>query len=153
MESFYKDGLHFECKRCSGCCGKTPGVVYLSKRDLLALCNFYSMTPAAFIEKYCKWEMYYEGKTVLALQSLKNNDCILWKDGCMAYEARPIQCSTYPFWDWIVRDKSMWDDCASDCPGMNNGRLWTKEEIEKSSRLYELNVPLQKDELDAVSSV
>ena len=146
MKSFYEDGLHFECKRCSGCCGKTPGVVYLSKRDLLTLCNFYGMTPQIFIEKYCKWEMYYGGKIVLALQSKKNNDCILWDEGCSAYEARPIQCSTYPFWDWIVKDKSMWDECSADCPGMNNGRLWSKKEIESYSTQYADNTPLDQED-------
>ena len=24
-EPFYKDGLHFECQRCSFCCGHSPG--------------------------------------------------------------------------------------------------------------------------------
>ncbi|MBR1911232.1 MAG: YkgJ family cysteine cluster protein [Treponema sp.] len=146
MNSFYENGLQFGCKRCSGCCGKTPGVVYLSKKDLHALCAFFEMTAPQFIETYCKKETYYEGKTVLALQSRKNNDCILWKDGCIAYEARPIQCSTYPFWEWIVRDKAMWDDCARDCPGMNSGRVWTKQEIESSSKQYAENVPLQLEE-------
>ena len=147
MTDFYAKGLRFECRRCSSCCGKTPGVVYLSRRDLDALCAFFGMTEQAFIEKYCKWEMYYEGKTVLALRSLKNNDCILWQDGCIAYEARPIQCSTYPFWTWMVNDKDMWEECARDCPGMNHGRVWQKEEIESLCKSYDANIPLEKEDV------
>lgn len=90
--------------------------------------------------------MYYGGKIVLALQSKKNNDCILWNEGCSAYEARPIQCSTYPFWDWIVKDKSMWDECSADCPGMNHGRLWSKKEIESYSTQYADNTPLDQED-------
>lgn len=148
MEEFYSNGLRFECTRCSGCCGKTPGVVYLSKRDLMELCKFFDMTAQAFVEKYCKWENYYYGQIVLALQSKKNNDCILWDNGCSSYDARPVQCSTYPFWTWMVKDKSMWEECAQDCPGMNKGRLWSKEEIEECMKSYDDNVPLTKEEFD-----
>ena len=42
-EKFYKDGLNFECQRCSFCCGHSPGFVYLSQRDLNVLCNHFQM--------------------------------------------------------------------------------------------------------------
>ncbi len=150
MEEFYSEGLKFSCKRCSACCGKTPGVVYLSKRDLEQLCSFYKLSQTEFVEKFCKWEPYYYGQIVLALQSKKNNDCILWNNGCIAYEARPDQCSTYPFWTWMIKDKDMWNECSEDCPGMNQGRLWTKQEIEECSKIYDNNIPLQKEEFDSM---
>ena len=37
---------------------------------------------------------------------------------------------------------------AKDCPGMNNGRLWTFEEIEKNKIAYRSNVPLKKEEVE-----
>ena len=40
---FYKNGLNFECQRCSFCCGHSPGYVYLSERDLLTLCAHYKI--------------------------------------------------------------------------------------------------------------
>lgn len=144
---FYKNGLNFECQRCSFCCGHSPGFVYLSKRDLLALCEFFKMSVREFVEKYCRWADYYYGDEVLALLEKKNYDCILWENGCSAYSARPIQCSTYPFWSWMIKDKETWNDCAKDCPGMNKGKLWTFDEIEKNKREYIANKPLKKEEV------
>ena len=147
LNKFYAQGLHFECQRCSFCCGHSPGFVYLSKRDLTELCNFYNLKIKDFVEKYCRWADYYYGETVLALQEQKNYDCILWQNGCSAYSARPVQCSTYPFWAWMIKDKKTWDECAQECPGMNKGRLWSFEEIEKNKHAYVANKPLKKEEV------
>ncbi len=144
---FYKNGLNFECQRCSFCCGHSPGFVYLSKRDLFKLCEFFKMSVREFVEKYCRWADYYYGDKVLALLEKKNYDCILWENGCSAYSARPIQCSTYPFWSWMIQDEKTWNECAPDCPGMNKGKLWTYEEIEKNKRAYVGNIPLKKEEV------
>lgn len=144
---FYDDGLKFECQKCSFCCGHSPGFVYLSKQDLQSLCKFFGMSIKNFIEKYCRWVNYYYGAQVLALLEKKNYDCILWENGCSAYQARPLQCSAYPFWSWMVKDKETWDDCSRDCPGMNKGRLWTADEIEKIKTSHEENAPLHKDDV------
>lgn len=145
---FYKDGLNFECQRCSFCCGHSPGFVYLSKRDLAELLKFFNMKTAEFVEKYCRWADYYYGEQVLALLEKKNYDCILWENGCSAYQARPVQCSTYPFWSWMIKSKEMWDECAKDCPGMNKGKTWTYEEILKNKNAYDQNKPLTKQEVE-----
>lgn len=146
-EKFYKDGLNFECQRCSFCCGHSPGFVYLSKRDLTTLCDFYNMSVLDFVMKYCRWADYYYGQTVIALKEKDNYDCILWENGCSAYKSRPVQCSTYPFWSWMIQSSSMWEDCAKDCPGMNKGRKWTFEEIESNRAMYDSNKPLLKNEV------
>ncbi|MBR0155013.1 MAG: YkgJ family cysteine cluster protein, partial [Treponema sp.] len=99
-----------------------------------------------FIEKYCRWVGYYEGKEALALVELKNYDCIFWnKDsGCTAYGARPIQCSTYPFWSWILKDRDSWNSISKDCPGINKGKHWTKEQIDEQRSLYVHNEPITR---------
>ena len=152
QEPFYKNGLKFTCKRCSFCCGHSPGFVYLSKSDLERLCEHFKMTALDFAQKYCRWANYYHGDTVLALQEQKNYDCILWKDGCTAYQARPLQCSTYPFWSWMVKDKSAWDEVAKDCPGMNSGQLWPKDYIDKTITAYDQNTPITKPQFDTLYS-
>lgn len=149
-DCFYKNGLHFECQRCSFCCGHSPGFVYLSRRDLMTLCGHFKMSVGDFVAKYCRWADYYYGTQVLALLEKKNYDCILWENGCSAYEARPIQCSTYPFWSWMIADKATWDECAAECPGMNKGRIWPYEEIEKNKKAYLENVPLHREEVEAL---
>lgn len=147
-EPFYKEGLKFSCQRCSNCCGKTPGFVYLSKNDLLKLCEFFKCDIKSFVEKYCRWADYYEGATVLALMEQKNYDCIFLENGCTVYDARPIQCSTYPFWSWMVADKETWNDVAKDCPGMNQGKIYDEDFIEQSKNLYDQNVPIKKEEVE-----
>lgn len=147
-KKFYEDGLHFECQRCSFCCGHSPGFVYLSERDLMTLCNHFKMTIGQFVEKYCRWADYYYGTKVLALQEKKNYDCILWDNGCSAYLARPLQCSTYPFWSWMIADEKTWNECGQDCPGINKGKLWSREEIEKNKETYVNNQPLHKEDVE-----
>ena len=108
------------------------------------------MSVTDFVAKYCRWADYYYGTQVLSLQEKKNYDCILWDNGCSAYQARPIQCSTYPFWSWMIADKKTWDECAAECPGMNKGRVWPYEEIEKNKKAYIENEPLHREEAEAL---
>ena len=145
---FYEDGVHFSCQRCSFCCGHSPGFVYLSRADLDKLKTIFNLTASEFIQKYCRWADYYYGTQVLALKEQKNYDCILWKNGCSAYQARPVQCSTYPFWTWMIKDRHTWDDCAKECPGMNKGRLWTLDEIRENERAYARNEPLTREQAE-----
>ena len=151
-EVFYKDGLHFGCQRCSFCCGHSPGFIYLSRRDLEALRGHLGMSVTEFVSTYCRWADYYYGDQVHALLEKKNYDCILWDQGCSCYQARPVQCSTYPFWSWMLRDRETWEDCAKDCPGMRNanGKLWSYEEIEKNKAAYDANKPLRRKEVEAL---
>lgn len=152
MESkkFYKDGLRFTCQRCSFCCGHSPGFVYLSRGDLDRLCAFFKISKGAFVREYCRWADYYYGTQVLALLEQKNHDCILWKNGCSAYSARPLQCSTYPFWTWMLNDRNTWDECAKECPGMNKGRLWTLDEILENEKSYSANEPITRGQTEEI---
>src|SRR5574344_288995 len=101
MSCFYDKGLHFSCQKCSHCCRIDPGFVYLSQSDLTNLCQWFKFTQEQFISMYCRKVPYYDGTTVLSLREKKNYDCIFWDNGCTVYGARPVQCSTYPFWSWM----------------------------------------------------
>lgn len=152
---FYDNGLKFECNRCSACCRLSPGFVYLSFKDLTRLCKWFGLPRAEFIEKYCRWVQYYDNTEVLCLKERSNYDCTLWdkeKGGCSAYGARPVQCSTFPFWSWILKNKTAWDENAKDCPGINVGRIWTKEEIEEQKKLYDENLPLHRYQIETLKN-
>ncbi len=68
---------------------------------------------------------------MISLLERSNNDCIFLSDtGCRIYPVRPLQCSSYPFWGSVLSSEEQWEDEAKECPGINNGKLHTKEEIE-----------------------
>ena len=146
-DSFYKDGLRFSCKMCSYCCRGEPGFVYLSRTDLDQLLKETKSEETEFIEKYCRWVPYYDGSEVLCLKETEKFDCIFWNGGCSVYKARPVQCSTYPFWDYLLKDKKSWDEGAKDCPGINNGELHSFEEINMKNAAYRSNKPIARRDL------
>jgi len=85
---------------------------------------------AEFLRRYCKTARFGELRR-LSLAEKPNFDCILWdKGGCAVYRARPLQCRSYPFWAANVDSRESWERTARDCPGIGQGRLHTKEEIE-----------------------
>lgn len=68
----------------------------------------------------------------LCLKERPNFDCVFWTEaGCSVYEARPVQCSTYPFWSTLVETEGSWREEARDCPGIGRGGLLSREEIEE----------------------
>ena len=97
------------------------------------------MSKLEFIEKYCRRVPYHNGTEVLCLLEKDNFDCILWDNGCTAYEARPVQCSTYPFWTSILCSESAWNEESDSCPGINCGQHRTRSEILENLLKYEEN--------------
>ncbi len=131
QKPFFKDGLRFECTRCSACCRFDPGFVFLSRNDLAGLIDFKKLSKEEFIEKYCRI-VTIGNQRRLSLKEEKNYDCIFWKpEGCEVYEARPLQCRSYPFWLPFLSSREVWDKEAESCPGMNNGKLYSATDIEK----------------------
>jgi Fe-S-cluster containining protein len=87
------------------------------------------MKKDAFVKKYCRQVTGWEGQHCLSLKEKQNKDCIFWDSGCTVYEARPIQCITFPFWDIIVDSAGTWETAATGCPGINSGTLHSMEKI------------------------
>ena len=143
---FYSDGLHFQCQRCSFCCNGFPGVVLLSEDDLKRLSEWADVTPEQFILLYCRWVEDDSGVKYLSLREKHGNECIFWSDGCGAYEARPVQCSTYPFWTAVLKDETSWKNESCHCPGINKGTLRSREEIDAQFALYKNRTPITKQD-------
>ena len=55
--------------------------------------------------------------------------CIYYENGCSIYPVRPLQCRTFPFWPEYLRSPESWDEAARRCPGVNQGRIYSKAEI------------------------
>ena len=145
MEKFYKNGLQFSCTQCGHCCRHDPGYVFLSEADVEQAINFLSISEDEFIEKYCTIVDIGFFKKV-SLQEKSNYDCIFWQDGvgCSIYEARPLQCRSYPFWPSILESRETWDQEAKHCPGMNRGPLHGEEEIKDWLDRRERDKPYKK---------
>ena len=86
----------------------------------MRLATHFKISPTEFREKYCR-VTDFGIVSRLSLTEKPNNDCIMWKEGgCSVYEARPLQCRSFPFWSSNVEDKAAWESAAVDCPGINN---------------------------------
>lgn len=145
------DNLKFSCNGCSICCRFKGGVVLLSKNDLINLSKWADLTEDQFIKVYCQWIKNADGKEYLCLKTIKKyketDDCIFWDyniPGCQCYNARPIQCSTYPFWPKIIENEVSWNNEKKHCPGINCGKIFTKEEILAEERKYKERIPITK---------
>ena len=61
-------------------------------------------------------------------------DCVFFdpdRRTCRVYDLRPRQCRTWPFWRSNLRNARAWEELAESCPGVNRGKLYTLEEIER----------------------
>jgi Fe-S-cluster containining protein len=148
-------GRRFSCARCSSCCRHESGFVYISRADLTKLCGHCALDEARFIALYCRWVLYEDNKFALCLKEKRNFDCVFYADkdmGCAVYDARPVQCVTYPFWTRLVDSAQAWNDEAERCPGIaqglrGRGELYAPERIGQVSARYARNTPLIKLEM------
>jgi len=128
---FYSSGLKFSCKQCSSCCRFDPGFVYLTEDDIKKLTYALKMDRNSFVLTYCRWVTDWKGDEVLSLKEKYNQDCVLWDKGCTVYNARPLQCVTFPFWESNISSSKAWETAASACSGINYGELHSQKEIEE----------------------
>jgi len=126
---WYRDGLRFECTRCGNCCSGFPGTVTVNEAEVATLAEHVELDAETFRARYTR----LMGDGSESLREKPNWDCVFWsrEHGCLVYEARPTQCRTWPFWRGNVESRARWEAEAEHCPGMNDGRLYTIDEIEE----------------------
>ena len=133
--AWYADGVQFTCTQCGNCCAGPPGFVWINDDEISRLAELFGLTPQQAADQFCRdlggrWSLRER-------RNLRGEyECILLRteqDGrrvCGAYSARPSQCRTFPFWSGNLESKAAWDEIARRCPGMNQGRHFSAEEIE-----------------------
>jgi Fe-S-cluster containining protein len=136
---FWEQGLDFSCRSCGHCCRHEPGYVFLSETDLLKLARHRNMSTEKFTDKYCR-TVDLGITTRLSLRETESFDCIFWDRGCTVYEARPLQCRTYPFWPAILSSPEEWENEAKECPGINSGKHHSAREISRALKKREREV-------------
>ena len=131
---WYADGLRFRCTQCGDCCSGAEGHVWVNQSEIDAMAARTGLDSAAFEAKYVK--------RVGVRRSLKERpggDCVLLDETtrkCTAYEERPRQCKTWPFWDSNLRTPEAWAEAAEACPGCNKGNIVPLEQIvEQASKI------------------
>lgn len=126
---FYQknNGLQFECTRCGNCCTR-PGPVFFTPAELARAADFLRISPSTFRRRYGA----YREEGVWAIDP-QHGPCFFYDEdtGCTIYEARPLQCRTWPFWPETVLTRRAWNAAARDCEGMNQGPRVPPEEIER----------------------
>lgn len=120
-QSWYRDGLKFDCTQCGNCCSGAPGYVWVTKEDRRAIAEFLKAPSGALDERHVRRVGFR-----YSLNEHRNGDCIFLKsvDGkriCGIYPVRPLQCRTWPFWHHNLRSPEAWQAAAETCPGMNRG--------------------------------
>lgn len=145
FESAEKNGLRFKCTQCGECCRGSPGYVWLSRLDIIAIARFLDISDEKFLTTYCLPVSTQHG-TAYSLKEKKDFACIFLKEhSCAIYSVRPLQCRTYPFWDDILKDEQSWKDEARWCPGINGAAHVAPETIQDAIVQSRLNPVWIKD--------
>ncbi len=118
---WFEEGASFRClgTECGDCCSgkRGPGAVWLSDEDVKQLAEHLGLSPHKLRRRYLR---RLNGRA--SLRERANFDCIFHRPGrgCSIYDARPLQCRTYPFWGRIVVSRRTWEIEAEICPGIDH---------------------------------
>ena len=123
---WYREGLRFSCRQCGACCTGDPGYVFLRRGEGAAIAASLGMKEKEFRRVFTRKA---GGRTSLMEES--DGRCVFYEEGCRIYAVRPVQCRTFPFWFWNLARRENWETLARDCPGMDRGRRYSREEIEE----------------------
>ncbi len=128
---WWNQGVQFECQGSGKCCVSHNGYgyVYFTKEDRRRMAAHLKIPTQIFTKQYC----VKQGPVYHLKEVHKNGDCRFLKNKqCSAYEGRPTQCRTWPFWPEVMNAKSWQKDVVSFCPGIGKGRIWSKTEIDQN---------------------
>ena len=138
---WYVGGLHFECVQCGRCCsGPGEGYIWVTKPEIQIIADFLKISVEQLRQEYLK----RVGLRTTIIEHRTTRDCIFLNHGlrglhgsqkeCIIYPVRPSQCRIWPFWPENLTNPNAWNKAAQKCPGINHGRLYTYDEIEKIKR-------------------
>ena len=117
-----KDGFSFSfdstaCDDCAGeCCIGESGYIWVSKKEIVALRKRVNLSQEEFITRYLTKIGYRY--TLKELKFENGHRCLFFdidKRECIVYEDRPLQCRTFPFWDYFKKNTK---EVEKECPGI-----------------------------------
>jgi Fe-S-cluster containining protein len=109
---WWQSGLKFGCTACGRCC-QNDGEVWLDADEFCDLTSHLKLPPAVVLEKYSEKVMsgWVKLKNKVSDKASESDRCIFLDDDgkkCTVYEARPVQCRTYPWWPRLLLNESEW---------------------------------------------
>ncbi len=123
MSIIKKEGFDFAfdpmgCNDCGGnCCIGESGNIWISNSEIEKLCKYLNIDIVETFDKYIERRGFkYSIKEVQL--SKENYACVFFdmqKRQCSIYEARPVQCRTFPFWDYFKENK---EEVIKECPAI-----------------------------------
>jgi len=126
-------GLYFECAQCGRCCsGPGEGYIWVSRPEINFIADYLKIPTGELRSKYLK----RVGMRLSIIEDRNTKDCIFLDrvDGekkCRVYPVRPNQCRTWPFWSSNLISQNSWNEATRRCDGINRGKLYSFEQIEK----------------------
>ena len=116
----------FKCARCGECC-REHGFVFFRRDDIRRAAAHLGMTQAAFTARYLIKTSDGWAVTVTA-----RRPCVfLSESGCTINDAKPEQCSTFPYWKEYIDADGLLVNFDRPCPGIKLKKTAAKE---KTSR-------------------
>ena len=107
----------FACSSCGGrCCTGESGYIYVTKTQADKICKLLDIDMQTLMSEY----LYKKGYkySIKEIKIGESYECVFYDreiNGCKIYEARPEQCSTFPFWDYY---KTRVNELKLECPGI-----------------------------------
>ena len=115
--NWFHNGLRFKCTGCGKCCTGAPGYVFLSPSDVKRFADYFKLSVEEFSKRYTR---DVDGQTAL-IDKADSEDCVFLEDKrCTAYEGRPVQCRTFPWWAQHLNEPENWEEAALRCEGINH---------------------------------
>lgn len=145
-QSWYAEGLKFQCTMCGNCCTGPSGEIPLLVKDSRKLAKHIGLSHREFQRRYTTISLYGR-KRVLKMKPTPDNDgssdCIFLdrnrirgKAVCSVHSAKPLQCQAWPFWPSILESEETWKATGEHCPGINRGdQVLPLREVEAKRRL------------------
>src|SRR5262245_54920805 len=133
---WFQEGLRFTCTGCGNCCTGAPGYVWVRDEDIERLATHLGLDVDTFERRYVRRVGIRK-----SLLEYCDSNCVFLDPknrNCTVYEARPLQCRTWPFWDSNIESPAAWKHTCKVCPGSGQGTLYTIEKIQEQAAAMKL---------------
>ena len=108
------------CASCKGnCCIGESGYIWINTKEIQLLANCLKISEYELISNKLK---NINGRYSIKETKLSKNNyaCVFFdtnKRACSIYDARPLQCRTFPFWDYY-KDENNLGELKKECLGV-----------------------------------